>query len=163
MNLKSHFIPVMFLPILFSLSMGCSEPLNKREQGGLFGLGMGAGTGAIIGSTVGHAAVGALIGGPIGLIGGALQVNDEEEQSKKNGWFISYPLDGNLKCIEIVGSRKSCKETDYGAHRSIGDNIGRSDCGDSRRSQPSRAWEAGDLHFSRLHPFGSLEQLSRRA
>ena len=72
MNLKSHFISVVFLPVLFSLSMGCSEPLSKREQGGLFGYSMGAGAGAIIGSTVGYAAVGALIGGPIGLIGGAL-------------------------------------------------------------------------------------------
>jgi outer membrane lipoprotein SlyB len=72
MNLKSHFISLVFLLVLISLSMGCSEPLSKREQGGLFGLGIGAGTGAIIGSTVGHAAVGALIGGPIGLIGGAL-------------------------------------------------------------------------------------------
>ena len=41
MNLKSHFISVVFLPVLFSLSMGCSEPLSKREQGGLFGYSMG--------------------------------------------------------------------------------------------------------------------------
>ena len=72
MGLKTRFIRVVFLPALISLCMGCSEPLSKREQGGVLGLGAGAGTGAIIGSTVGHAAVGALIGGPIGLIGGAL-------------------------------------------------------------------------------------------
>jgi len=63
--------------------MGCSEPLSKREQGGLFGFGMGAGTGAIIGSTVGHAAVGALIGGPLGLIGGALIGDQLMGQDKK--------------------------------------------------------------------------------
>ena len=53
-------------------AIGCSEPLSKREQGGLIGAGLGAGTGAIIGSTVGHAAAGALIGGPVGLVAGAL-------------------------------------------------------------------------------------------
>ena len=89
MNSKSHFIPLLFLPVLISLSMGCSEPISKREQGGLLGLGVGAGTGAIIGSTVGHAAVGALIGGPLGLIGGALigdqlmgQDKREDEQQR---------------------------------------------------------------------------------
>jgi NaMN:DMB phosphoribosyltransferase len=41
------------------------------------------------GSTVALAAVGALIGEPIGLIGGALQVNDEEEQNKKNDLYFS--------------------------------------------------------------------------
>ena len=72
MKPKAHVIVVSALSLIFSLSMGCSEPLTKREQGGLLGAGLGAGTGAIIGSTVGHAAVGALIGGPVGLIGGAL-------------------------------------------------------------------------------------------
>jgi len=58
---KACFIVVMlFAPALMTL--GCSEPLTKREQGGLLGAGLGAGTGAIIGSTVGHAAGGALIG-----------------------------------------------------------------------------------------------------
>jgi len=66
MSLKSHFIPVVFLLVLFSLSMGCSEPLSKREQSGHFGFAMGPSTGAIIASTVGHVAVGALIGGTIG-------------------------------------------------------------------------------------------------
>jgi hypothetical protein len=51
---------MLFAPALMTL--GCSEPLTKREQGGLLGAGLGAGTGAIIGSTVGHAAGGALIG-----------------------------------------------------------------------------------------------------
>ena len=55
---------------VLSINAGCSQPLTKREQGGLIGGGIGAGTGAIIGSTVGHAAVGALIGGPVGLIAG---------------------------------------------------------------------------------------------
>ena len=72
MKTKTNLIAVLALLLVFSLSMGCSEPLTKREQGGLLGTGLGAGAGAIIGSTVGHAAVGALIGGPIGLIGGAL-------------------------------------------------------------------------------------------
>ena len=72
MGFKNGFIGAVFLPAQFFLCLGCTEPLSKREQGGLLGLGAGAGTGAIIGSTVGHAAAGALIGGPIGLIGGAL-------------------------------------------------------------------------------------------
>jgi outer membrane lipoprotein SlyB len=72
MKPKAHVIAVSAFSLVFFLSLGCSEPLTKREQGGLLGAGLGAGTGAIIGSTVGHAAVGALIGGPIGLIGGAL-------------------------------------------------------------------------------------------
>jgi hypothetical protein len=62
MKPKAHLVAVVALSLIFSLSMGCSEPLTKREQGGL----LGAGTDAIIGSTVGHAAVGALIGGPVG-------------------------------------------------------------------------------------------------
>lgn len=72
MKSRNDLIIALFLALVLSLGMGCSEPLSKREQGGLIGVGLGAGTGAIIGSTVGHAAVGALIGGPIGLIGGAL-------------------------------------------------------------------------------------------
>jgi outer membrane lipoprotein SlyB len=72
MRAKSFFVSMLFLTFLMTLTVGCSEPISKREQGGLLGLGVGAGTGAIIGSTVGHAAVGALIGGPLGLIAGAL-------------------------------------------------------------------------------------------
>ncbi|HYA29375.1 MAG TPA: glycine zipper domain-containing protein [Acidobacteriota bacterium] len=72
MKSKSSLISLPLVFLILSTTMGCSEPLTKREQGGLLGAGLGAGTGAIIGSTVGHAAVGALIGGPIGLIGGAL-------------------------------------------------------------------------------------------
>ena len=83
MKPKGHLIAVSALLLVFSLSMGCSEPLTKREQGGLLGAGVGAGTGAIIGSTVGHAAVGALIGGPIGLIGGALIGDPLMGQDKK--------------------------------------------------------------------------------
>jgi outer membrane lipoprotein SlyB len=60
------------LAALFTLSVGCTQPLSKREQGGLVGGGIGAASGAIIGSTVGHAGAGALIGGPIGLLAGAL-------------------------------------------------------------------------------------------
>ncbi len=65
-------LAVVSLSAVLTLSTGCSQPLSKREQGGLIGGGIGAGTGAIIGSTVGHAAVGALIGGPVGLIAGAV-------------------------------------------------------------------------------------------
>jgi len=83
MKTKTHLIAVLALLIVFPLSMGCSDPLTKREQGGLLGAGLGAGTGAIIGSTVGHAAVGALIGGPIGLIGGALIGDQLMGQDKK--------------------------------------------------------------------------------
>jgi uncharacterized membrane protein len=72
MKLENRLIVVILLTLALSMTAGCSEPLTKREQGGLLGAGLGAGTGAIIGSTVGHAAVGALIGGPVGLIGGAL-------------------------------------------------------------------------------------------
>lgn len=72
MKAKTSLIVAVFLALILSINMGCSEPLSKREQGGLIGAGLGAGTGAIIGSTVGHAAVGALIGGPVGLIAGAL-------------------------------------------------------------------------------------------
>jgi uncharacterized membrane protein len=83
MKSKTHFIIALFLALVLSINMGCSEPLSKREQGGLIGGGLGAGTGAIIGSTVGHAAVGALIGGPIGLIGGALIGDQLMGQDKK--------------------------------------------------------------------------------
>jgi len=83
MKSKTHFIIAFFLALVLSSNMGCSEPLSKREQGGLIGGGLGAGTGAIIGSTVGHAAVGALIGGPIGLIGGALIGDQLMRQDKK--------------------------------------------------------------------------------
>jgi len=73
MNRKMIYpLATVFLTSTLIISTGCSEPLSKREQGGLIGGGIGAGTGAIIGSTVGHAAVGALIGGPVGLIAGAL-------------------------------------------------------------------------------------------
>src|SRR5437762_11723133 len=73
MNRKMIYpLAIVFLTGALIISTGCSEPLSKREQGGLIGGGIGAGTGAIIGSTVGHAAVGALIGGPVGLIAGAL-------------------------------------------------------------------------------------------
>jgi len=72
MTPKTRFIVALLLALGLSMTSGCSEPLTKREQGGLIGAGVGAGTGAIIGSTVGHAAMGALIGGPVGLIGGAL-------------------------------------------------------------------------------------------
>jgi uncharacterized membrane protein len=80
---KMHLISVSLSFLALSLTLGCSEPLTKREQGGLLGAGLGAGTGAIIGSTVGHAAVGALIGGPIGLIGGALIGDQLMGQDKK--------------------------------------------------------------------------------
>jgi uncharacterized protein YqgC (DUF456 family) len=70
---KVHAVMMFFSGVvLLTLSMGCSEPLSKREQGALVGGGLGAASGAIIGSTVGHAAAGALIGGPIGLLAGAL-------------------------------------------------------------------------------------------
>ena len=69
---RSKFIALFSLLIILAVASGCSEPLSKREQGGLIGGGVGAGAGAIIGSTVGHAAVGALIGGPVGLLAGAL-------------------------------------------------------------------------------------------
>ena len=73
MNRKMIYpLATVFLTGALIISTGCSEPLSKREQGGLIGGGIGAGTGAIIGSTVRHAAVGALIGGPVGLIAGAL-------------------------------------------------------------------------------------------
>lgn len=58
MKLKARFIAVLLLALGPSMTQDCSEPLTKREQGGLLGAGLGAGTGAIIGSTVGHAAVG---------------------------------------------------------------------------------------------------------
>ena len=73
MNRKMIYpLAIVFLTGALITSTGCSEPLSKREQGGLIGGGIGAGTDAIIGSTVGHAAVGALIDGPVGLIAGAL-------------------------------------------------------------------------------------------
>jgi len=72
MNSTGRFIGILCLTVALAGSLGCSQSLSTREQGGLIGGGMGAGAGAIIGSTVGHAAVGALIGGPIGLIAGAL-------------------------------------------------------------------------------------------
>jgi len=99
MSLKSYFIRVVFLLVLFSLNMGCSEPISKREQGGLLGLGVGAGTGAIIGSTVGHAAVGALIGGPIGLIGGAL-IGDQLMGQDRRQAAQQRVLDGNRDELE---------------------------------------------------------------
>src|SRR2546429_9110759 len=55
------------LVALLVLSMGCTQPLTKREQAGLVGGGLGAASGAIIGSSVGHATAGALIGGAFGL------------------------------------------------------------------------------------------------
>lgn len=67
-----RLLPACALLATVMVASACSEPLSRREQGGLVGAGVGAGTGAIIGSTVGHAAVGALIGGPVGLIAGAL-------------------------------------------------------------------------------------------
>jgi len=83
MKSKTYLIFALFSALVLSINMGCSEPLSKREQGGLIGGGLGAGAGAIIGSTVGHAAVGALIGGPIGLIGGALIGDQLMGQGKK--------------------------------------------------------------------------------
>jgi len=83
MKSRNSLIIALFLALVLSINIGCSEPLNKREQGGLIGGGLGAGAGAIIGSTVGHAAVGALIGGPIGLIGGALIGDQLMSQDKK--------------------------------------------------------------------------------
>jgi len=82
-NSKGRFIVVLLLALDLSMTLGCSESLTKREQGGLIGAGVGAGSGAIIGSTVGHAAVGALIGGPIGLIGGALIGDQLMNQDKR--------------------------------------------------------------------------------
>jgi hypothetical protein len=70
--MTSKFITALALFSMLATASGCSEPLSRREQGGLIGGAVGAGSGAIIGSTVGHAAVGALIGGPVGLIAGAL-------------------------------------------------------------------------------------------
>src|SRR5882762_8110539 len=61
-------VTIVFLVALMSALFACTEPLTKREQGGL----VGAGTGAIIGSAVGRSGAGALIGGPIGLLAGAL-------------------------------------------------------------------------------------------
>jgi outer membrane protein with glycine zipper len=83
MKRSCRFVSVMLLALGLSTTFGCSEPLTKREQGGLIGAGVGAGTGAIIGSTVGHAAVGALIGGPVGLIGGALIGDQLMSQDKR--------------------------------------------------------------------------------
>src|ERR1700731_476017 len=80
---KAHVIAMFFLAALLITSMGCSEPITKREQGGLIGAGLGAGTGAIIGSAVGHAAAGALIGGPIGLLAGALIGDQLMAQDRK--------------------------------------------------------------------------------
>src|SRR4030095_11746173 len=65
---KACTIINFFLAVLLVLSVGCTQPLTKREQGGLIGGGIGAASGAIIGSSVGHATAGALIGGPIGLL-----------------------------------------------------------------------------------------------
>ena len=83
MKTRTRLIAVWLLPFALFLTTGCSEPLTKREQGGLLGAGTGAGSGAIIGSTVGHAAVGALIGGPVGLIAGALISDQLMGQDKK--------------------------------------------------------------------------------
>jgi len=52
--------------------VGCSQPLNKREKGTLFGGGLGAATGAIIGSAVGAPGAGAAIGGGLGAVTGGL-------------------------------------------------------------------------------------------
>src|SRR5437867_5358212 len=90
MNRKMIYpLATVFLTGALIISTGCSEPLSKREQGGLIGGGIGAGTGAIIGSTVGHTAVGTLIGGPVGLVANALiddqlmgqeRVQDEQQR-----------------------------------------------------------------------------------
>lgn len=64
-------VGVAALAFTFVLS-GCSEPLTKREKGGLVGGGLGAATGAIIGAAVGNPAAGAAIGGAVGAGGGFL-------------------------------------------------------------------------------------------
>ncbi|HWH76564.1 MAG TPA: glycine zipper domain-containing protein [Candidatus Binatus sp.] len=99
MKPKVHLIVITALAIIFSLVTGCSEPLTKREQGGLLGAGVGAGAGAIIGSTVGHAAVGALIGGPIGLIGGAL-IGDQLMSQDNRQLDQQHQIDQNSAEIE---------------------------------------------------------------
>jgi uncharacterized membrane protein len=99
MKSQTYFIIALFLALVLSINMGCSEPLSKREQGGLIGGGLGAGAGAIIGSTVGHAAVGALIGGPIGLIGGALIGDQLMGQDKKQN-EQQFQIDRNRDELE---------------------------------------------------------------
>jgi outer membrane lipoprotein SlyB len=80
---RIHVIATFLTVALLTLSVGCTEPLTKREQSGLIGAGLGTAGGAIIGSTVGHAAAGALIGGPIGLLAGALVGDQLMGQEKR--------------------------------------------------------------------------------
>jgi outer membrane lipoprotein SlyB len=82
---KANVVTIFILAGFLAGSMGCSQPLSLREQGGLIGAGLGAGSGAIIGSTVGHAAVGALIGGPVGLLAGALIGDQLMAQDNRQG------------------------------------------------------------------------------
>jgi outer membrane lipoprotein SlyB len=80
---KGRAIIIFSVIIPLIVSLGCTEPLTKREQSGLVGAGIGTVGGAIIGSTAGRAAAGALIGGPIGLLAGALVGDQLMGQEKR--------------------------------------------------------------------------------
>ena len=45
MNSRGRFIGILCLTVALAGSLGCSQSLNTREQGGLIGGGLGAGTG----------------------------------------------------------------------------------------------------------------------
>ena len=84
---KARAVLTISLVAFLTVSMGCTQPVTKREQGGLIGGGLGTATGAIIGSATGHAAAGALIDGPIGLLAGALigdQVMGQDQRQEEN-------------------------------------------------------------------------------
>lgn len=89
MVMKKSLLFILVAVLVVGIS-SCAAPLNKRESGGLIGLGLGAGSGAIIGSTVGHAAAGAAIGGPVGLIAGALIGDQLMMMAQQNGRQTQY-------------------------------------------------------------------------
>src|SRR5262245_25967155 len=69
---RQHRVRGVLVSVLLLTVVGCSQPLNKREKGTLFGGGLGAATGAIVGAAVGAPGAGAAIGGGLGALTGGV-------------------------------------------------------------------------------------------
>ena len=84
---KARAVLTISLVAFLTVSMGCTQPVTKREQDGLIDNDLGTTTGAIIGSATKHTTAGALIGGPIGLLASALigdQLIEQDQKQEEN-------------------------------------------------------------------------------
>lgn len=81
-NLSSSHIRILGLVALMLCANGCRS-MNRTQEGGLVGTGIGAITGAMIGASSGNADSGALIGGAAGLLAGSM-IGAEEDAIERD-------------------------------------------------------------------------------